>query len=143
MSPNTTITRGHGPMRKARPVRILCIDDNRELTDSYHLMLLLHGYEVESCYNGPDAIRKAIELKPDFCLIDLHMPGMAGDEVARKILAACPDQPPILIAITAMSGDLYKVMTSLAGFRRHLVKPVDPANLIEIMAEEISRRNDR
>ena len=58
------------------------------------------------------------------------MPGIAGDEVARRILAQPSDIPPLMIAVTAMSGELYRVLTKMAGFQIHLVKPVEPRELI-------------
>jgi DNA-binding NarL/FixJ family response regulator len=45
---------------------------------------------VGEASDGPNALRRALELKPDVAVLDLSMPGLNGIEVARKFLAACP-----------------------------------------------------
>ena len=66
-------------------LRILCVDDNPDQADSEALFLRVIGFEARACYGGHDAIRVAGVFLPDVCLLDLHMPGMAGDELAARL----------------------------------------------------------
>jgi DNA-binding response OmpR family regulator len=103
------------------------------LADSVGLLLQLVGYEVRVCYDGFQAVREALDFLPHVCLIDLQLPGMSGDEVARVISQTAPEPSPFLIAVTAMGGDLHRIVTRDAGFDLHLVKPVSPTELISIL----------
>jgi DNA-binding response OmpR family regulator len=114
-------------------MRVLCIDDNRDLADSIGLLLQLVGFEARVCYDGQQAIRLAQEFDPHICLIDLQMPGMSGDDVARALDSQFGEKKPYLIAVTAMGGDLHRILTRKAGFQKHLVKPVPPFELISLL----------
>ena len=123
---------------KAPPhvLRVLCVDDNRDFTDTTAALLRIHGYDVRTGYSGRAALA-AVDAgyEPDVCLIDLNMPGMDGDEVAAAVLARLPDNPPVLIAVTAMSGPDNEARTRRAGFAAHFVKPVVVKQLLAVIAE--------
>jgi len=55
-----------------RPIRVLCVDDNRELADTTQLLLNMQGYFAKAHYAGRTALEDAREFKPDVCLIDRH-----------------------------------------------------------------------
>ncbi|MCG6205174.1 response regulator transcription factor [Rhodopseudomonas sp. HC1] len=54
---------------------------------------------VGEANDGPNALRRAIELKPDVAVLDLSMPGLNGIEVARKFLAACPECRVLVLTV--------------------------------------------
>ncbi|HIJ62280.1 MAG TPA: response regulator transcription factor [Rhodospirillaceae bacterium] len=54
---------------------------------------------VGDARDGPSALRRAIELRPDVAVLDLSMPGLNGIEVARKLLAACPDCRILILTV--------------------------------------------
>ena len=108
--------------------RILCIDDNRDVADSTADLLGVWGYTARACYDGPSAIALAAVFVPCICLIDLHMPGMDGDEVALLLRAI--KRSVVLLAVTAMANEVSCDRIKLAGFDLHLVKPVAPHRLI-------------
>ena len=123
---------------KAPPhvLRVLCVDDNRDFTDTTAALLRVHGYEVETGYGGPAALTAVEEgFEPDVCLIDLNMPGMDGAEVAAGLLARLSDRPPILLALTAMTGWDEEARSRRAGFAAHFSKPVDVERLLSVIAE--------
>jgi two-component system OmpR family response regulator len=115
------------------PLRVLCIDDNRDLADSETLLLQAIGFEARACYDGPTALAVAARFRPSVCLIDLNMPGMTGDVVAGRLKAQAPDDPLVLVAVTAMSDEGSARRLRAGGFQAHLVKPVDPFNLVAIV----------
>ena len=74
-------------------LRILCVDDNRDLADSEATFLTLAGYDARACYGGQAALELAQTFHPRVCLIDLHMPGMDGDELAIRLRGKCHNLP--------------------------------------------------
>lgn len=122
---------GRGP--DEGPLRVLCVDDNPDVADSTADLLRMVGFDARACYGGPAALALADQFSPDVCLIDLNMPGMDGDELAGRLRAR--GAPAALVAVTAMSSDGCRQRTRAAGFTRHLVKPVQPRELIAAVAE--------
>ena len=115
------------------PFRVLCVDDNRDFADSTAMLLRAVGFEARACYDGQSALKVAEEFRPSVCLLDLHMPGMAGDELAARLLAQPGWRPLLVVAVTAMSDEAYRQRTAAAGFHLHLVKPVDPEKLVALV----------
>ena len=114
--------------------RILCVDDNRDVADSAGELLRLVGFEVVVCYDGPTALAAARGFLPDVCLLDLNMPGMDGDELAVRLREES-GRPVLLVAVTAMGSDECRRRTEAAGFHLHLLKPVDPHDLLRVVDE--------
>ena len=113
--------------------RILVVDDNDDMVESLAMLLTMMGHTVESAASGPEAIRQAITFRPDVMLIDIGMPGMEGYEVARR-LRQNPDTRDVhLIAQTGWGGDVDRQRSKDAGFDAHLVKPVTPATLEDVL----------
>ena len=127
MNPDTTEA---GP-----PLRVLCVDDNRDVADSEVELLRVVGFEARACYDGPAALAEAAAFLPSVCLIDLHIPGMGGDELATRLRAQAGGTPIVLVAVTAMNDEGSRRRIREAGFAMHLVKPVDPHNLLAVVDE--------
>jgi CheY-like chemotaxis protein len=106
------------------------VDDNRDLADSYEWLLGACGYEVATCYDGPTAVRLAATFRPHACVLDLNLPGMDGDEIARRIRALPGPWTPYLICATARSDEGARRRCRDAGFHAMLKKPVDPIHLL-------------
>lgn len=118
----------------ARPIRILCVDDNRDAADSMVSLLNLYGYEAIARYDGTSGLAAAEEECPDACLLDINMPNMDGDELALKIQERLPECHIVFVAVTAQDDKITKERTRNAGFRYHLVKPVSPDALLIALA---------
>lgn len=113
--------------------RILIIEDNPENMQLMMYLLTAFGHTVLETTLGETGLRLAKAESPDLILCDLHMPGMDGYEVAKRLkldpqLAAIP-----LVAVTAyaMVGDREKVLA--AGFNGYISKPINP----ELFVSEI------
>ena len=113
--------------------RILIIEDNPENMQLMMYLLTAFGHTVLETTLGEKGLRLAKEESPDLILCDLHMPGMDGYEVAKRLkldpqLASIP-----LVAVTAyaMVGDREKVLA--AGFNGYISKPINP----ELFVSEI------
>ena len=121
------------------PLRVLCVDDNLDAADSLGTLLRLVGFQAVVCHDGATALSVAGSFRPEACLLDLTMPGMDGYELARLLRASEGGKEMFLTAVTA-HGDLGTVeRTRAAGFDLHLVKPVAPQRLIDVLFE-VERR---
>jgi two-component system OmpR family response regulator len=119
--------------------RVLCVDDNPDIADSLVFLLRIIGFDAQACYDGRTALKRATEFHPMVCVLDLNMPGMAGDQLAVQLMAQ-PDWHPILmVALTAMSNEAYRKRTTAAGFHIHLIKPVDPEQLVALVQHAHAR----
>jgi CheY-like chemotaxis protein len=131
-----TITQGYRPQEQAMvapnrvPIRVLCVDDNRDAAESLALILRLVGLQAEAAYDGPSALAAANRFRPDACVSDINMPGMDGYELARKLRAWAGQEPLLLVAVTARTTAEDRQKSADAGFDLHLDKPADPAAVV-------------
>lgn len=118
-------------------LQILVVDDNRDAADSTAIMLRLFGAEVSTCYDAESAILTAEWFGPDVAILDINMPGMDGNELATRLRQWTGGYPLLLIALTAMSDEDSRLRIERAGFDYHLVKPVDPRRLVELLSNHL------
>jgi PAS domain S-box-containing protein len=123
----------HG-VQPASPRRILIVDDNVDAADSLGRLLEMMGHEVRLTYDGEAGIQKAKALLPDIVLCDIGMPKVNGYDVARVIRAEAWGRNTVLVALTGWSREHNSAMSGEAGFDHHLVKPVEPAALMKVLA---------
>jgi two-component system CheB/CheR fusion protein len=126
------------PSRAREGQRILIVDDNVDSADSLSVLLDLDGHEVATAYDGEQALERIVQFSPDVILLDIGLPRIDGYEVARRIRLAQGAQP-VLVALTGYGQDSAIAETVRAGFDHHLLKPVDPATLREILARSPGR----
>lgn len=119
--------------RETAVFRILVVDDHVDSADTLAMFLQLQGHEVQVAYSGPDAVKAARAQRPDVTFLDIGLPGMDGYEVARQ-LREHRLVGRILVALTGYGQDSDKERTRLAGFDYHLVKPVDPTKVQELLS---------
>src|SRR5438445_12273981 len=81
------------------PMKVLCVDDNKDAADSTAVLLRQAGFDARACLSGAEALAEAESFHPDVCLIDLKMPGMSGEDLAAR-LRERPGEPPRCIALT-------------------------------------------
>ncbi|MEO8200626.1 MAG: response regulator [Gemmatimonadota bacterium] len=113
----------------ARPARILIVDDGQSNRDLLYVMLQPDGFEVEMAETGEDALRQIAVHAPDLILLDIMMPGMDGNEVAR-ILKANPDTRHIpIIMVASLDNREGRILGLRAGADDFLTKPVDRGEL--------------
>ena len=118
-----------------RAWRILIVDDNRDGADSLTTMLRLQGHETRTAYDGEQGVAEAEAYRPEIVLLDIGLPKMNGYDVCRTIRARPWGKSILMLALTGWGQDDDRRKSSEAGFDRHLVKPVDPKLLIELLAD--------
>jgi signal transduction histidine kinase len=117
--------------------RILIVDDNEDAVDALKYALEEVGYVVEVAYDGPSAIERAEAFRPEVALVDIGLPVMDGYELAQHLRQSRSDGDGVrlLVAVTGYGQEADKRRAQAAGFDRHLVKPVDLANLVQVVKE--------
>jgi CheY-like chemotaxis protein len=122
------------PHRTGRRLRVLVVDDNQDAADALTLALTSSGHQTRTAYGGAAALAAAAEFKPEVVFCDIGMPGLDGHEVARRLRAMRQNVTMVLVAVTGWGGEEDMRRTASAGFDYHLVKPVEPERLDEILA---------
>lgn len=118
--------------------KILIIDDDMLIRELLKNQLSAKPYEIIEAKNGVEGISKAISDKPDLILLDLHMPGMDGVEVIKKIKAQDNTKEIPIIVLTA-SGLNDEVVEALhSGANDFLTKQYQPDELIKKIEKHIS-----
>ena len=125
-----------GPETRMR--RILLADDNADFANSMGQLLTSQGHEVRIAYDGAEALATARDFRPDIAFVDIGMPKVHGYEVARRLRSEAATSGCVLIAVTGWGQENDRKRAAEAGFDRHLVKPVDPAE-IEAILESYQR----
>jgi two-component system CheB/CheR fusion protein len=116
-----------------RPKRVVVVDDNRDGAESLAMLLRLWGHDVLVAHDGPTALVKVKEERPDVVLLDIGLPGMDGYQVARRLREHGSGRP-VLVALTGFGHEDARRRSREAGFDHHLTKPVDPADLQRLLA---------
>jgi PAS domain S-box-containing protein len=113
--------------------RVLLVDDNHDSREMYRAVLRAHGHEVCEAPDGERALALLQHFKDrplDVAFIDIGLPGgMDGYELARRIRTLPAGRDVRLVALTGYGFPEDRQQSKLAGFARHLVKPVEPEAL--------------
>jgi signal transduction histidine kinase/CheY-like chemotaxis protein len=113
--------------------RILIVDDLKDSADSLAMLLSLLGHEAHTAYDGEAGVAAAEKLRPDVVLLDLGMPKMNGYEACRHIRQQPWGEDMFLIAVSGWGQEGDRRRAEKARFNRHMLKPVDPPELIKVI----------
>jgi CheY-like chemotaxis protein len=111
----------------------LVVDDNVDGAESLATLLKLLGHEVHVAHDGPAALLATADVRPEVVFLDIGLPGMDGYEVARRLRRPGRSEA-LLVALTGYGQEEDRRRSREAGFDHHLVKPVDPAVLEDLLA---------
>jgi len=114
--------------------RVLVVDDNVDSADSMAELLRVWGHEVQAVHNGSEALAVAPGFRPEVALLDIDMPDMTGYELARQLRTRHGLSGTAFVALTGFGQEDDHRRSAEAGFRAHLVKPVDPEALRRLLA---------
>jgi CheY-like chemotaxis protein len=110
------------------------VDDEWLSAASWGRLLELEGHEIRTAHDGLEAVEVAEAFQPDVILLDIGLPKLNGYEVAQRIRHQPWGQAMVLIALTRWGQAPDRERSTAAGFDHHLVKPVDPAELMHLLA---------
>lgn len=109
-------------------MRILIADDDEMVRLVIRELLAAQGHILEEARDGNEALKKFVESKYDVILLDQHMPGLSGWEVAHFIRQQCPQTRVVVLTGSSRHQELVK----LAGFPL-LLKPFRASELLTIV----------
>lgn len=110
-------------------MKILVVDDDKEIVELLSIYIHNEGYDVVKAYDGKEAITKIVTIPDiDLMILDLMMPQMDGMQVVKEIRKE--SQIPIIM-LTAKTTDMDKIQGLVAGADDYVTKPFNP---LEVMA---------
>jgi PAS domain S-box-containing protein len=115
--------------------RVLIVDDNADAAHSLALLLRVWGNEVSVAHDGPEALESVKAQKPEVIFLDIGLPGMDGYQVARRLRELEDVNISLLVAMTGYGQEEDRSRSREAGFDRHLVKPVEPETIRDLLAK--------
>ncbi len=115
--------------------RVLVIEDNDDVRETLTALLHAWGYAVEAAVDGLDGVARLLAARPYCALVDLGLPGLDGCEIARRVRAAPGGRRVLLIALSGYGRSRDRRAALDAGFDEHLVKPVEPDELMQRLLE--------
>ena len=135
---------GDGPPREVEDrfgpgLSVLLVDDEQDAREALKLILQQNGMLVTMAASAREACDLVEHLQPDILVSDIAMPGEDGLSLIRRVRMLpfdCGGQVPA-IALSAYAGAEDRRKALLAGFQRHIAKPVDPAHLLATIASMI------
>jgi signal transduction histidine kinase/CheY-like chemotaxis protein len=125
-------------VRSKHPLRILVVDDNADAAQMLALYLESLGHHVLIAHSSKSALARAKLEKPDACILDIGLPEMDGNELARQLRAGQETAHAFLVAVTGYGHEHDKLNSMAAGFDQHLVKPVDVSKLATLLDQHRS-----
>ncbi len=138
---STGATEELAPASERAPItgagRILVVDDNRDAAMLLGDMLSSVGHVVATAHDGAEALAVVHAFHPDVAVLDIGLPVMDGYELGRRLHEEF--SPALrLVAVTGYGQEGDRERSRDAGFAAHLVKPVDPAALLDAVSERVS-----
>ena len=91
------------------------------------------GNDIHTAYDGQEGVDAAVELRPDVIVLDIGLPKLNGYEACRRIREQPWGKDVVMIAATGWGQRNDRLRANAAGFDHHLVKPVDPQALIDLL----------
>jgi CheY-like chemotaxis protein len=120
------------------------VDDEQDSRDLLGLMLASHGAEVRTSASTAEALKTLDEWLPDVLVSDIGMPVEDGYELMRKVRVRGQKHggftPAVAVTAYARSEDVR--LAYMAGYQTHISKPVEPVELVMVVASLAGRYLD-
>jgi len=117
------------PVLSPAGLRVLVVDDNRDVADSTASVMRMNGCDVHVAYDGKAALEFVQRLRPDAVLLDIGLPTIDGYLVAEHIRAQPENRRTMIVAVSGYGQEQDRERSKSVGFDYHVVKPIDPTVL--------------
>lgn len=118
--------------------RILVVEDDQDLNNAYCIILRNEGHEVETAFNGKQALRKLKDFLPDLILLDLLMPVMGGLEFMQQYSPTNQDSNVKVLIFTNMENSPEVQEAYKLGAERCIIKSwTAPHNLAGVVSDSL------
>ncbi|RSZ56223.1 PAS domain S-box protein [Massilia atriviolacea] len=123
-----------GLLKQAHSLRIMVVDDNVDAAAMLAMLLEASGHQVSVEHDARRALARARDEVPQVLLLDIGLPDIDGNALARQLRADPCTAGAVLVAVTGYGQGKDREDSLAAGFDHHLVKPVDTTALAAILA---------
>jgi CheY-like chemotaxis protein len=122
-------------------LRMLVVDDEADTREFVRMALMQCGAEVKTVGTASEALELLEQWTPDVLVSDIGMPGEDGYELIKKVRSRDDERQALIpaIALTAYASVEDGTRILAAGFQRHMVKPLDPDELVAVVASLAGR----
>lgn len=122
-------------LASAKSLRLMVVDDNVDAAQMLAMLLETTGHQVLVEHDSQSALERARHEAFDACLLDIGLPGMDGNELARRLRAMPATKKALLVAITGYGQRFDRESAAESGFDHYLVKPANPTTLAALLAD--------
>jgi signal transduction histidine kinase len=129
-------TRSWEPALRLQGLRVLVVDDDQDTCETLGAVLEAAGAEVRTCISASQALAAIDAWVPDLIVSDIAMPGDDGYTLIRRIRARKSEEGGrmLAVALTAYNRSEDRVKALSAGFHVHVGKPIEPSQLVSVVA---------
>ncbi|WP_414584430.1 ATP-binding protein [Scytonema sp. PCC 10023] len=126
-------------------IKVLVVEDDAGTWEFVAFALEQYKADVTAVASATEALEVLANQKPDILVIDIGMPKVDGYTLIRQIRAMTPEQGGMIaaIALTAYVKEHDQQQALAAGFQKHVPKPVEPAQLVAVVAQLSGKENSR
>ena len=117
-------------------MKVLVVDDDRELRDLIGFVLRQAGYHVVEAHDGPSAVASHDAERPDLVILDVNLPGFDGFEVCRRIRVEAKT-PVMMLSVRGEESDQVRGLD--LGADDYLTKPFSPRTLLARVRAQLRR----
>lgn len=119
-------------------VRVLLVDDDKDITASLSLLLESEGYQVDIAHTGKEAIEKSHKSIYDLAILDIRLPDVEGTSLLTALRETSPKMAKIMLTGFPMLDNAVEALNR--GADAYLIKPVDPEKLMETIKDKIEEK---
>jgi PAS domain S-box-containing protein len=117
-------------------LRVLVVDDNADSAELVAMYLRMVGHVVATEFNAAAALEKARSFRPEVCFLDIGLPDLDGNELARRLRRLPGLEATRLAAMTGYGQPLDRMSSAAAGIDAYFVKPVAMDELAAWLAQQ-------
>jgi len=116
-------------------LKVLVVDDELDTCEMLRFVFDRAGAKVQMAMNAQDALKIVEAWEPDVLVSDIGMPEVDGYELIRRIRARSSRQHKLpAVALTALTRIEDRMKALSAGYQMHVAKPIEPAELLTVVA---------
>ena len=115
--------------------RVLVVEDNLDSVHSMATLIRMMGHDVQFAINGLAAIDIARTYRPDIILLDIGLPDVKGDHIARQLRFEPGLENTRIIAMSGLPEERLEDRARKAGCEEFYRKPIDPTKLEELLGK--------
>lgn len=128
-----------GPRERLSDVRVLIVDDDRDVLESMTVAFQAEGAETLTAADGNQAVRLCMEEDPDVVILDMMLPGRSGFLALERIKGNADS--PLVVMVTANEGKRHQAYAESLGVDAYLLKPVPLSRLIDTVDTLLQNRD--